>query len=258
MSLTNYPACAAAVRGYEGGFTVDQGGPTMHGVTLTTFSTYLGRTASVDELKAISDTQVDAIYHGMYWDTVQADALPSGLDLVAFDASINSGPHRSAILLQEGLVVPADGVIGPMTIAAAAASGAAAINAACDARLRFLQSLSTWPTDQGGWTARVASVRATALAMQSAAAVVVKPTPAPSVSIPQPKGQPMFNADQLNSLVRTALTALATLAIAHGVPAFLADGFANSAAVNTAIDGIVMGGISLVWSYITHAATPAA
>lgn len=52
----------------------------------------------------------------------------------------------------------------PATLAALASAPGAVevITDLCDARMRFLRSLSTWPTFGGGWTRRVAEVEAAA------------------------------------------------------------------------------------------------
>lgn len=74
--------------------------------------------------------------------------------------------------LQGLLGVAADGVVGPLTLdAAARRDGAATINALCDRRLAFLRGLSSFPVFGKGWTARVATIRQAALAAVSASPV---------------------------------------------------------------------------------------
>ena len=63
--------------------------------------------------------EVAAIYRAEYWNAIRGDDLPPGLDLVAFDAAVNSGPSRGARWLQTAVSANADGKIGPATIAAA-------------------------------------------------------------------------------------------------------------------------------------------
>lgn len=73
-------------------------------------------------------------------------------------------------LIEMGVV--ADGVVGPLTLAAAGtADGARAINDLCDRRLGFLGRLSTFSTFGRGWTRRVAAIRKAALEMAPAAAL---------------------------------------------------------------------------------------
>ena len=158
----------------------------MKGITLETYRRWRPG-ATKAQLRAITGGEVAVIYRKGYWDAVDADNLPAGLDLVAFDAAVNSGPSRSAKWLQAGVGAKQDGKIGPATIAAARAYDTrAAINRACDARLAFLRSLGTWPTFGKGWSRRVASVRSTALAMAAPTRPAPKPAaPANSPAAPQ-------------------------------------------------------------------------
>lgn len=163
----NFARCLPEILRHEGGWAdhpKDPGGATMKGITIGTYRQWKGREVTKAELRAISDAEVAAIYRRNYWDKVRGDDLPAGLDLVAFDAAVNSGPSRGARWLQTALGVAADGKIGPKTIAAArAADAATAINRALDIRLSFLKGLKTWPTFGKGWSSRIAGVRKVAL-----------------------------------------------------------------------------------------------
>lgn len=169
----NFESCLAETLRHEGGWAdhpKDPGGATMRGVTIGTFAQFKGRKVTKAELRAISDADLRAIYRRNYWDKVKADDLPSGLDLVAFDAAVNSGPARGARWLQQALGVTADGKIGPATIAAAQKADAGFIvERAINVRLAFLKSLKTWGTFGKGWQRRVDAVRAEALRMASEA-----------------------------------------------------------------------------------------
>lgn len=166
----NFAECLAHVLQSEGGWAEDPrdpGGATMKGVTLATYEQFKGRHATKDELRAISDEDLQAIYRQGYWDKVRGDDLPPGVDLVAFDAAVNSGPRQSAKWLQRAAMVTADGVIGPVTIKAVnALNRRQVINAACDNRLNFLRTLPTFAHFGKGWTARVARVRSAASLME--------------------------------------------------------------------------------------------
>jgi lysozyme family protein len=167
---SNYESSLSLVLVHEGGWAdhpKDPGGATMKGVTIGTYSDFLGRPATKPELRAISEAHLEAIYRRRYWDAVRADELPAGVDYCTFDAAVNSGPTRAARWLQiaiGGVVV--DGEIGPRTVAAARdVAPAWVINRYCDVRLAFLKTLKTWPTFGKGWARRVEDVRKHALAM---------------------------------------------------------------------------------------------
>ena len=176
MSADNFGTCLKHVLQYEGGYVDhprDPGGATNKGITIGTLSRYLGRRATKQDVRDISDVTVAKIYRRDYWDAVRGDALPVGLDLVAFDGGVNSGPSRGIKWMQTGLGVVADGKVGPQTLAAAKRGGVGAIERACAARMGFLQRLRHWDAFGRGWTRRVASVEATATAMLTRSADVM-------------------------------------------------------------------------------------
>ena len=174
---TNFDRCLSEVLQHEGGWVDDPhdpGGATMRGITIGTFRAWKGRAVTKAELRAISDADLRAIYRQKYWDAVRGDDLPAGLDLVAFDAAVNSGPSRGAKWLQTALGVAADGKIGPATIAAARkAQPEAVIDRATSARLAWLRTLPTWGRFGKGWARRVDSVHEEASAMAKAPRIPV-------------------------------------------------------------------------------------
>jgi len=161
---------------HEGGFVShpkDPGGSTNKGVTLATFSLYLGRKASVDELKQISDTQLCEIYRKQYWDKVRGDDLPGGLDFCVFDFAVNSGPGRAAKMLQDLVGAEADGSIGHKTVAAVLEHVSRetlpkVIDQYQAKRLHYLQALPHWDTFGKGWGRRVNEVLEEAMLMMKA------------------------------------------------------------------------------------------
>jgi len=161
---------------HEGGFVShpkDPGGATNKGVTLATFSLYLGRKASVDELKMISDTQLCEIYRKQYWDKVRGDDLPGGLDFCVFDFAVNSGPGRAAKMLQDLVGAEADGSIGHKTVAAVLEHVSRetlpkVIDQYQAKRLHYLQALPHWETFGKGWGRRVNEVLEEAILMMKA------------------------------------------------------------------------------------------
>ena len=168
----NFTRCLPEILRHEGGWAdhpADPGGATMKGITIGTYAQWKGRKVTKAELRAISAAEVAAIYKRNYWDKVRGDDLPAGLDLVAFDAAVNSGPSRGAKWLQQAIGVTADGKVGPETIKAAWKVDAAyTVGRALDIRLAFLRSLKTWGTFGKGWSRRVAGVRKVALEMVAA------------------------------------------------------------------------------------------
>lgn len=165
----NFDRSLAAVLVHEGGFVnnpKDPGGATNKGVTQAVYDDWRGRHGLAKRsVRGIADDEVRAIYRRDYWDRINGDGLPSGVDYATFDFAVNSGVSRAARFLQAAAGVAQDGAIGPATIAAAGRDPAHIINALIDKRLAFLRSLSTFATFGKGWTARCAGVRRMALEM---------------------------------------------------------------------------------------------
>lgn len=135
----------------------------MKGITLATFTNFLGRPATEEELRNISDAQIYAIYSRNYWDRVAGDRLPFGLDLSVFDMAVNAGVSRAVRMLQEIVGSTADGVLGPRTLAAVAEQDVLSlIRQYSEERRRFYKSLKTFPTFGRGWLRRVDEVEAKA------------------------------------------------------------------------------------------------
>lgn len=174
----NYPHCLAKVLVHEGGWAdhpKDPGGATMKGVTIGTFRAFKDRDVTKAELRAISDADIATIYKQGYWDKVSGDLLPSGVDYVAFDPAVNSGPSRGAKWLQKAAGVAQDGKIGKGTLAAVRASDPVAlIKQACAIRMGFLKGLKTWGTFGKGWSRRVAGVEAEAIVLAAGRSAAVE------------------------------------------------------------------------------------
>lgn len=158
----NFPKALATVLHHEGGWAdhpKDPGGATMKGVTLATYSKFLGRDATKEELRNISDAELEQIYRDLYWNRAACDQLPTGLDLAVFDMAVNAGPGRAAKILQGVLGVTADGVIGPKTLAMTKTRPVTdLIREFSDAREEFYKGLPIYATFGKGWLRRVDEV----------------------------------------------------------------------------------------------------
>lgn len=225
MAASTFERALSLVLVHEGGWAddpQDPGGATNFGVTIGTLSLWLGRPATKAEVKALTVAKVAPIYRRKYWDAIQGDDLPAGLDYALFDFAVNSGPKRAIIGLQRALGVGDDGKLGPITLAAVAERDTKTlIGALCSGRLAFLQSLTgTWPRFGKGWTRRVNDVRAAALAMVAAPPVIVA-APAPAgpllpmpvntgaqkpVSVPAPMPAPTVTTGGLLAALKALFT----------------------------------------------------
>lgn len=169
----NFKECLKEVLKHEGGWSdlkSDPGGATMKGVTLTNFRKFVNPKASKDDLKKITNAQLETVYRRFYWDAVNGASLPDGVDMAVFDYAVNSGPSRASKAVQKVVGVSQDGAIGPATVAAILKKDeASVVEDVCDERLAFMKRAKgsagslkgklLWPTFGKGWQRRVDSVR---------------------------------------------------------------------------------------------------
>lgn len=154
----NFDECFAALVAHEGDFAElenDLGGKTRFGVTQAVARS-AGYTGDMRELPL---SLAKTIYRAQYWDAVRGDDLPDGVRYFVFDAAAASGVRQSILWLQRALGVAADGVLGPVTLAAAQAANPDKLKARLlSQRLRFMAGLSNWPSFSRGWSRRVADL----------------------------------------------------------------------------------------------------
>jgi lysozyme family protein len=162
----------------EGGFVdhpSDPGGATNMGVTIGTLSRWLGRRATVEEVRALTYEEAVSIYRQEYWSGPGFDRLDTDqrIAINAFDAGVMSGPRRGIEMLQRALrglggTLDVDGAIGPETNRVARQVqdrvGVAALqNALCDQRQAFYDGIiQRRPASQAfanGWRNRVNKFR---------------------------------------------------------------------------------------------------
>ncbi len=171
--MTVFDKAFKVVIGEEGGYTSNPADPgnwsggrcsigvcngTKYGISAASYPGLSIRDLSIDDAKTI--------YRRDYWDRVRGDELPAALALLVFDAAVNSGPGRAVRWLQMALRVVVDGMVGPVTIAAArncAGQGAVVLAEYQSQRLLFLANLPTWRTFGLGWARRVVNLTFEAL-----------------------------------------------------------------------------------------------
>lgn len=159
----------------EGGYVnhvADKGGPTNFGITQATLSDYLGRQASIDEVRNLDRELAKEIYVARYLSGPRIDTLPEDLQPQIFDIAVNSGPKKAIKMLQEvlnlaGFMADIDGVIGPKTRKLAAEAyekmGGLLINAISEYREHFYRSIVAKNPSQvvflKGWIKRAREFR---------------------------------------------------------------------------------------------------
>lgn len=113
------------IKKWEGGWSddpVDNGGPTMAGITLTTYVSYCKKVnkpiPDKEALHTITQEEWDAIFKNMYWDVVKGDAIVNqSIANTIVDWYWMSG--ITAIKRVQNIVgVTTDGIIGPRSLLA--------------------------------------------------------------------------------------------------------------------------------------------
>jgi lysozyme family protein len=266
---TNFEKCYTIVRVYEGGNVnnkKDPGGRTSRGVTQATYNAYRRHKGQpTKDVYAATDVEVKDIYKTQYWLTSGADSAPVGVDLVLFDAAINSGSNRAIRLLQASLnavdkiqpPLAVDGNMGAHTLDAMTVNkdNDKLIGEYGKRRQGFYQGLSTWSTFGKGWTERNKNCVKIA---QAWAAGSIGPKPKTAFTLQAaPTLLLMGNAKADDADIPTAETVLAPSS-GLGVTTTGGIGVAGSDALNTVAEK-AHGGASMLEpilqysSYITFA-----
>ena len=166
---TNFEYSLAHVLTSEGGYVnnpKDPGGETNRGVTKAAWSTWLKRPIANGEMAKLTVADITPFYKDLYWDKSYCNQLPTGIDYMVFDASVNMGVGQSIRLLQKSLGCVADGVIGPNTMKLINESK---VNDMIDKysaqKEMFYRSLVLFNTFGKGWLNRVAQVKQIAKGM---------------------------------------------------------------------------------------------
>lgn len=171
----NIDECLQIVFGEEGGYVnvrTDRGGPTKYGITHRTLARSRGvKSVNAAAVKAMTIEEAEAIYRRSYWGPSGGDVLPVGLDLAAFDFSVNSGPKTAVKKLQDVLkkggvyAGTIDGWIGEGTlngITKYTGGVGQLIKDYCARRMAYLRRLTSkktgFPVNGRGWTIRVTGI----------------------------------------------------------------------------------------------------
>lgn len=166
----NFEIALKLVLQHEGGYVNnphDPGGATNFGITQHTYDAWNQLHGNMPtSVKHITHEQVAAIYQHDYWDAIDGDDLPSGIDIAVFDFAVNSGPRRAISMLQRALEVPETGHLAlPGKSALKVKNHHEVLSDLQRIRLGFLMHLANWKYFGKGWGARCHMVEAEARVM---------------------------------------------------------------------------------------------
>ncbi len=150
----------------------DHGGPTKYGITLRDLRTWRGQPGLTGaDVAALTEAEARAIYRRRYVAQPGFDSIADPwLQAWLVDTGVLQGPRVAVKLLQKAVGVETDGVLGPITRAAAASADLATLRRTLQAaRLAHLVAvaLSDVPPDiivhtqlkfLKGWIARAAAL----------------------------------------------------------------------------------------------------
>jgi len=160
MASFNFANCVAFVFQEEGGYSNDPrdpGGATNFGVTLAALSHWRhDAKLTPQDVHDMKRDEAQTIFRASYWNAVQGDFLPPGLDLMVFDEAVNTGPGTSAKMVQYRVSATVDGWIGPRTLAAVNGANAGTLCLKLsNTQEAYYRSLPGFPTFGKGWMARL-------------------------------------------------------------------------------------------------------
>jgi hypothetical protein len=91
--LDNFEHALGFVLPHEGGYNNRKGdSPTNYGIKQSVYSDYLGRPATIDDIKNMPMEHAKEIYRKQYWNPIEEHGLDLKPSVVAFDAAVNQGP----------------------------------------------------------------------------------------------------------------------------------------------------------------------
>lgn len=154
--MSNFDQAFVELIGNEGGYSndpSDPGGETNWGITVAVAR----ENGYVGAMKDMDQSVAKAIYAKKYWQPT-FDQLPYSVAFQVFDGAVNSGVEQAARWLQRAAGVADDGHLGPISMAAIAATDTAKLVMLFNAeRLMFMTKLSNWPSAGKGWARRISN-----------------------------------------------------------------------------------------------------
>ncbi len=161
--MDEFARCFAFTLSAEGGFTNNKhdpgnwtGGAVGRGqLRGTKFGISAAAYPDLD-IQNLSEAAAENIYRRDYFRPLHGDELPLPVAMVAFDAAVNVGVHRSVVWLQQAAGQVTDGVLGHKTLAAIQAADPVTLaHEALAQRITFYAGLADWPEFGLGWVRRV-------------------------------------------------------------------------------------------------------
>ena len=167
--MADYKKLKPFILKFEGGFVNDprdRGGATNKGITIATFRQFFGASATIDQLKNITDAQWDKVFTTGFWKPCAADFIKDQhvADIIV-DWAWASGPVNAKKRVQQALALTPDGQFGQHTVTVLNTDSSAYIKI-LKARFDFIDAnIKAYPGNAAfrkGWERRIAELAASA------------------------------------------------------------------------------------------------
>jgi lysozyme family protein len=134
--------------GYYSNDPFDPGGETKYGISKKAHPTV--------DIKNLTLQDAKSIYYTEYWRPFERIAeIHPALAMVLYDTGVNMGTGTAVRMLQKAVGVPADGVIGPVTLNAIENNKQNIIPFILKERILYYTSRPHWERFKNGWIVRV-------------------------------------------------------------------------------------------------------
>ncbi|ARL25502.1 glycoside hydrolase family 108 protein [Burkholderia pseudomallei] len=148
--MENFERAFELVVGIEAGYVndpTDPGGETKYGISKRAYPNA--------DIANMTLTGAQALYEADYWRACSCDQMPWPLCLFVFDCAVNQGQPIARVILQRTLGVSADGVVGPVTLAAANRMSDEQLALLLTARAMRYMLAPNFQVDGRGWFKRL-------------------------------------------------------------------------------------------------------
>ncbi len=169
---SNFLPCLHEVLRLEGGYSDDPrdpGGPTNFGITRAEWASVCKvpiSSITPEDMQSLTLSEAASVYRKFYWNAMCCENMARGVDLMVFQFGVNAGTDTSAQVLQQICGVTTDGIIGPITLAAACrVVPVTLINRLAKQQIESYQGFSEWDEFGAGWVNRVRNAQTVALSM---------------------------------------------------------------------------------------------
>lgn len=140
-----------SVLSYEGGYLNDPddpGGETNLGISKRSFPS--------EDIAGMTVDRAKHIYLEKFWNPIHGNELSPSVAFFMLDTAVNLGVHQAVLLLQRASYCIADGIIGPVTVAASQNIGT--LDDLASLRIAFYHGLKGFPKYGKGWLRRTSEV----------------------------------------------------------------------------------------------------